>query len=240
MTAFADDPILAMMTDQTDLLLQTARGLSDADLRSPSLLPGWSRGHVLTHVARNADALGNVVRSCLSGEITPMYVSTERRNADIDEGAGRSPADLEADIESSAERLLALLADVPPDRLDVAVPTGRGFDLRATDVPWMRLREVTYHHVDLGAGFTFADLPDEVLRRGLLECPDGRIGSASPGAAVTARFGNGDEVQVTIGDGAVKVHGTASDALAWLTGRSAGSGLTTAGDVPLPDLPSWG
>jgi maleylpyruvate isomerase len=239
MTAFADDPILGMMTDQTDLLLQTARGLADADLRAPSLLPGWTRGHVLTHVARNADALSNVVRSCVTGEVIPMYASTERRNADIDEGAGRSPADLEADIESSAERLLALLADVPPDRLDVAVPTGRGFDLRAQDVPWMRLREVTYHHVDLGAGFTFADLPDEVLRRGLAECP-GRLRSAAPGAAVSARLGKGDDVHITVGDGAVAVSGSASDALAWLTGRSDGSGLTTAGDVPLPHLPSWG
>jgi maleylpyruvate isomerase len=239
MTAFADDPLLGMMTDQTDLLLQTARGLGDADVRAPSLLPGWTRGHVLTHVARNADGLSNVVRSCITGEVTPMYVSTERRNADIDEGAGRSPADLEADIESSAERLLALLADVPPDRVDVAVPTGRGFDLRAQDVLWMRLREVTYHHVDLGAGFTFADLPDEVLRRGLLECP-GRLGSAAPGAVIDARLANGDALQLTIGDGAVPVQGTAADALAWLTGRSDGSGLTTAGDVPLPDLPSWG
>jgi maleylpyruvate isomerase len=239
MTAFADDPILGMMTDQTDLLLQTTRGLSDADLRASSLLPGWTRGHVLTHVARNADALSNVVRSCVTGEITPMYVSTERRNTDIDEGSGRSPADLEADIESSAERLLALLADVPPDRLDVAVSTGRGFDLRAQDVPWMRLREVTYHHVDLGAGFTFAELPDEVLRRGLLECPR-RLRSAAPGAAVRARLGKGDDFVITMGEGAGGVRGTAADALAWLTGRSGGSGLTTAVDAPLPDLPSWG
>jgi maleylpyruvate isomerase len=239
MTAFADDPLLGMMTDQTDLLLQTARGLDDAAVRAPSRLPGWTRGHVLTHVARNADGLGNVVRTGVTGEFTPMYVSTERRNADIEDGSGRSPADLEADIESSAERLLALLADVPPDRLDITVPTGRAFDLRMQDVLWMRLREVTYHHVDLDAGFTFADLPDEVLRRGLLECP-GRHSSAAPGAAVTARLANGDDLEISIGDGAVPVQGAAADVLAWLTGRSDGSGLTTTGDVPLPDLPSWG
>jgi maleylpyruvate isomerase len=239
MTAFAGDPILGMMTDQTDLLLETTRRLSDADLRAPSLLPGWTRGHVLTHVARNADGLSNVVRSCITGEITPMYVSTERRNADIDEGAGRSPADLEADIESSAERLLALLADVPSDRLDVAVPTGRGWDLRVRDVPRMRLREVAYHHVDLGAGFGFADLPDELLRFGLLECP-GRFGSVAPGADITARFADGTKLELTIGDGAVPVRGSAADALGWLTGRSSGVGLTTTGDVPLPSLPSWG
>lgn len=239
MTAFADDPLLGLMTDQTDRLLQTVAGLEDADLRAPSLLPGWTRGHVLTHVARNADGLANVVRSGISGETIPMYASAEARDADIEAGSGRSPADLEADLESSAERLLALLADVPADRLDVAVPTGRGFDLAVHQVPWMRLREVSYHHVDLGAGFGFADLPDEVLRRGLQECPP-RLRAAVPGVTVTARFDDGDDLELTVGDGAVPVQGPAADVLAWLTGRSSGSGLTSRGDVPLPALPSWG
>ena len=239
MTAFADDPLLGLMTDQTDRLLQTVATLQDADLRAPSLLPGWTRGHVLTHVARNADGLGNVVRSALTGETIPMYASTESRNADIETGAGRSPADLEADLESSAERLLALLADVPADRLDAVVPTGRGWDLAIHEVPWMRLREVTYHHVDLGAGFGFADLPGEVLRRGLRECPP-RLGDVVPGAALLARSPDGDDVELPVGDGAVPVEGTAADVLAWLTGRSSGDGLTTRGDVPLPPLPSWG
>jgi maleylpyruvate isomerase len=119
------------------------------------------------------------------------------------------------------------------------VPTGRGFDLSPRDVLWMRVREVGYHHVDLGAGFTFADLTDEVLRRGLLECPP-RLAAAVPGAEVTARLADGTDLRLTIGDGAVPVSGSAADALAWLTGRSDGAGLTTAGDVPLPRLPSWG
>jgi dienelactone hydrolase len=59
-------------------------------------------------------------------------------------------------------------------------------------------------------------------------------------AAVTARLANGDDLKISIGDGAVPVQGAAADVLAWLTGRSDGSGLTTTGDVPLPDLPSWG
>ena len=48
------------------------------------------------------------------------------------------------------------------------------------------------------------------------------------------------EATLTIGDGAVPVEGSAADVLAWLTGRSDGVGLATAGDVPLPALPSWG
>ncbi|HET8615147.1 MAG TPA: maleylpyruvate isomerase family mycothiol-dependent enzyme [Actinomycetales bacterium] len=239
MTAFADDPVLGMLTDQTDRLLQSVAELDDADLRAPSLLPGWTRGHVLTHVARNADALSNVVRSAITGENVPMYASTEARDAAIEQGSGRSPADLEADIESSAERLLALLADVPMDGLDTMVPTGRGWDLAVRDVPRMRLREVTYHHVDLATGFGFDDLPDEVVRAGLQECPP-RFRDVVPGATVTARWDDGTQTALTIGDGAVPVEGSAAHVLAWLTGRSGGAGLTTRGNVPLPALPSWG
>jgi uncharacterized protein (TIGR03083 family) len=61
----------------TGLLLATAAALGDAEVRGPSLLPGWSRGHVLTHIARNADGLGNLLRWARTGAETPMYASAE-------------------------------------------------------------------------------------------------------------------------------------------------------------------
>ncbi|GAB3595009.1 maleylpyruvate isomerase family mycothiol-dependent enzyme [Angustibacter peucedani] len=237
MTAFADDPLLAQVCEQTDRLLSTARALDDDAVRAPSGLPGWTRGHVLTHVARNADGLSNVASSAVTGEITPMYASQEARDAAIEAGAGRSASDLEADVESSAERLLSLLAAVPEDGLDVEVPSGRGPTMRVRDVLWLRLREVVYHHVDLGAGFTFADAPAELLRTALAECPP-RMTRATPGATVSATYPDGAVEQLVVGDGAVAVSGPASAVLAWLTGRSDGDGLEHA--EPLPTLPSWG
>ena len=68
----------------TDRVLVTATALSDDQAREPSLLPGWSRGHVLTHIARNADGLGNLLRWARTGTETPMYTSAESRSADID------------------------------------------------------------------------------------------------------------------------------------------------------------
>ncbi len=238
MTAFAHDPMLTHVCTQTDLLLSTIRTLDDAAVRAPSHLPGWSRGHVLTHVARNADALANVAGSAVTGRLTPMYVSTEQRDADIESGAGRSAADLEADVESSAERLLAQLAAVPDDRLDLEVPSGRGPTIAVASVPWARTREVVYHHVDLGAGFTFADVPDELLRAGLHECPP-RFAAAAPGARITCTYADGSTEELAIGDGAVQVAGSAADVLAWLTGRGDGAALDTGG-AALPGLPSWG
>src|SRR5690242_21249365 len=86
----------------TDRVLVTATGLSDAQARGPSLLPGWSRGHVLTHIARNADGLRNLLIWARAGTQTPMYASAESRSADIEAGAGRPAADLAADVGESA------------------------------------------------------------------------------------------------------------------------------------------
>src|SRR6478735_4255066 len=119
MTAFEDDPMLRQLCEQTDLLLSTVNDLDDEAVRGPSLLPGWTRGHVLAHLARNADGLANVARTAVTGDVTPMYESAAQRDADIEAGAGRSASDHESDVEASAERLLALLADIPADRLDV-------------------------------------------------------------------------------------------------------------------------
>lgn len=238
MTAFADESMITHLCTQTDLLLSTVRTLDDEAVRGPSRLPGWTRGHVLTHIARNADGFANVAGSAVTGRITPMYLSVEARDADIDAGAGRSAADLEADVESSAERLLAQLAAVPADRLDLQVPSGRGPLVSVATVPWTRTREVVYHHIDLAAGFTFADVPDELLRMGLEECSP-RLADAAPGARLTCAFADGERLELTVGDGAVPVRGHAADVLAWLTGRGDGSALETDGQ-PLPALPSWG
>ena len=64
---------------QTGLLLRTARSLEPGSLGDPSRCPGWTRGHILTHLARNADALVNLVTNATTGSSTPMYASPESR-----------------------------------------------------------------------------------------------------------------------------------------------------------------
>ena len=73
----------------TALFLETVAGLSDTDLAAPSGLPGWTRAHVAGHVARNADALGNLVTWARTGVETPAYASPEQRAADIETTARR-------------------------------------------------------------------------------------------------------------------------------------------------------
>src|SRR5437867_2511529 len=95
-----------VIEESTQHLLRTIPGLTDEQARGDSLLPGWTRGHVLTHIARNADALINLTVWARTGVRTPMYPSREVRAATIDAQSGRPPEELIADIGESHERFI--------------------------------------------------------------------------------------------------------------------------------------
>src|SRR4051812_41263303 len=124
---------------------------SDGDIAEPSLLPGWTRGHVLTHIARNADGIADTLAGALRGEIVDRYASWDARNAAIEEGAGRSFAALVADVRDSADRLDRVFAAVA-DAEAWERPTEHG-DPAQTWV-WRRWREVEIHRIDLASDYT--------------------------------------------------------------------------------------
>src|ERR1700722_15458099 len=143
-----------------ELVLETTAALSDEQVSEASGLPGWSRGHVLTHIARNADGLRNLLTWAKTGQETQQYASLAAREADIEAGASRSAAALGADIASSARAFTDLAGELPPDAwlVDVKMITGR--ELPAWAVLSQRLFEVQVHHVDLNAGYRPADWPE--------------------------------------------------------------------------------
>src|SRR3954471_23186695 len=99
---------LASVLEATERLLTAVAKLDNASVAEPSRLPGWTRGHVLAHLARNADALVNVL------EGRPMYPSGEARDADIERDAPR-PLDVQlADLRDSAARFQEA-GDAPAD-----------------------------------------------------------------------------------------------------------------------------
>ncbi|MFD0885995.1 maleylpyruvate isomerase N-terminal domain-containing protein, partial [Streptosporangium algeriense] len=95
------DVLQAELAASNDRLLATAAKLSDADVAGGSRLPGWSRGHVLTHLARNADSLVNLLAWARTGVETPQYPDPRRRDLDIEGGAGRPAREQLADLEGS-------------------------------------------------------------------------------------------------------------------------------------------
>ena len=144
-------------------LLATASGVDDETARRPSKLPGWSVGHVLTHLARNAEGHVGRLEGALRGEGVARYPGgDEQRDADIERGAGRSAAELSADMATWSHRLEATWGRCE----EAGWPHA---DLLAGDEwptpasPLRRLREVEVHHVDLGLGYAIGAWPDDYV-----------------------------------------------------------------------------
>ena len=143
---------LAELSGSTVRLVAAVRALDDAALREPSLLPGWTRGHVVAHLARNADGLVNLATWARTGVETPMYPGGRAtRDADIERDAGRPASEQVADTEAASERLAAALAALPARASHGAeLRLGSGATMPAGLLPLRRIREVEIHLVDLG------------------------------------------------------------------------------------------
>ena len=213
--------------------------MADDAFGAPSGLPGWTRAHVLTHVARNADALGNLLTWARTGEPTPAYASPEQRDADIEAGAARPAAAIRADVISASDRLAEKVRTMPEQAWSAAVKNAQGRKILASDVPWFRAREMWIHSVDLDAGSSFDDFPRPMVRELLT---DATAAFAARKEALALHLAPTDETRTwSVGDPAeaVEVRGPAASIAAWLLGRAKGRDLRTADGSKLPQLPRW-
>jgi maleylpyruvate isomerase len=212
---------------------------SDADMRAPSLLPNWTRGHVITHIARNADGITATLAGALRGEIVLRYPDGPAgRAADIEDGAVRSAVELVDDVRESAARI---------DRLFGAVADADGWDLPSDTRPvraWVKARwkEVEIHRVDLAGAYTAADWPAEFVDYLLPRMAD-EVGSrldtavrveVDPDSSTTTDLGG--KVWTAGSGDPVVVRGPDWALLAWLIGRP----MLAAGAVTAtPELTPW-
>ncbi|MEG8280870.1 maleylpyruvate isomerase family mycothiol-dependent enzyme [Streptomyces sp. AHA2] len=226
---------LASVRDATERLLTAVGKLDNAAVTQPSRLPGWSRGHVLAHLARNADALVNVL------EGRPMYVSAEARDGDIERDAPRALDVQLADLRGSAVRFQDA-AEVPAD-WSRTVELRNGVTDSASRVPFRRWVEVELHHVDLGIGYELEDLSADFTEReiefltdrfrGHPDVPPTRV---TDGTRAWSTGGDAHGAGARDGAAAVTVTGSPADLLGWLAGRRTGEALSVHGG-PLPALP---
>jgi maleylpyruvate isomerase len=135
--------------DATQRLLSTARIITEPDLRQPSLLPGWTRAHVLAHLARGADAMRSLLIGARSGQHRPAYASSVAREADI-----------AADLADSAMALRTIARQLPEQGWAYSVRVAGSAPFPAAQLLTRRLVEVELHHCDLAAGYIPADWPD--------------------------------------------------------------------------------
>lgn len=188
--------------------------LVDTDVARPSLLPGWTVGHVLAHIARNADSHTRLLHAAARGEVGEQYPGgRDQRGDEIEAGAARSAAEHRADIATACGRLEAAWAAMAPAGWVGEGNTANG-PVPVSDLPFRRWRETVVHRADLGLGYSWPDWPDDYVRLELARAtmlwasrrPMGL--TALPGAAL-----------------ALSDH----ERLAWLLGRTDVPGLDPAG-----------
>ncbi|HSV39859.1 MAG TPA: maleylpyruvate isomerase family mycothiol-dependent enzyme [Nocardioidaceae bacterium] len=217
----------------TTRYLEALTTLSDEDCRAPSSLPGWSRGHVITHLSRNADALVNLLHWGQTGVESPMYSSSEQRDADIETGSGRSVDELREDAVASCGRFVQAANELHTSRFDVDVTRTPGSPpFPVTRVCGMRRTEIEVHHADLLIGYSAYDWPEDFVthlldrRRKELEDPQ-----------MTWRLTDTGET-IPLGNGGPEISGHSADLAWWLIGRGTGEGLVSS-TGSLPDLGRW-
>ncbi|HEX3604473.1 MAG TPA: maleylpyruvate isomerase family mycothiol-dependent enzyme [Candidatus Dormibacteraeota bacterium] len=214
-----------------------AAALTDAEAAGPSLLPGWTRGHVLSHLARNAEAILNLCSWARTGTPTPMYPSREVRDGDIEAGSGRGIDELRADLAATAERLRTATRELRPTDWEATVRTNSGREIPAAAILWMRIRELWIHLVDLDIGAGPEVMPDAVALPFL-----GELAQWADGHVTQRVELRGPGFMYAVGgsptDAPVRITGRAQPVVFWLIGRTAGAGLEVESGG-LPELPSW-
>jgi maleylpyruvate isomerase len=230
----APESALDDIDQATARLLATADALDAADWRADTVLPDWTRAHVLAHLALNAEGLAEVLDGLRAGVRTPMYASDVRRDGDIDELAAADPSMVLERLHAGAAAFAVAVRRVPApawqgsfDRLPGGPP------LPAVVLPAMRHREVQIHHADLGAGFGHRDWPDGFVAA-LLDTMAVDHAGSGPFRITAADLGRSWQLgEAPDGEGGPEVTGTGADLGWWLVGRERGADLRcTAGALP--------
>jgi maleylpyruvate isomerase len=230
------------MVDQTHLeelaaatrrLVRTVDGLPEHAYAEPSLLPDWTRGHVVAHLALNAEGLAGALRGLTEGRSAPMYPSQEARDSDIAALGKAAPEVIRSRLLGGTTDFASAVTAVPEEAWGVDVertPGGRTF--KAGAILGMRHREVEIHHADLGLGYTHADWPQQFAVR-LLEAMAERKRPA-PFSVHALDLGR----TWHLGNGGPTVSGTAAELGWWLTGRGDGAALSSDNGT-LPGIEAW-
>jgi maleylpyruvate isomerase len=158
------DRDLAGATRAHDAVVDDLRLLTDDQVAQLSLLPGWTVGHVATHIARNADGQARMLEAAIRGEVGLMYPGgLDQRTHDIEAGSQRPAAAIVEDVATSAAQLESIWAAMPEQAW-----SGRGLsivgEVAMRDLPFIRWREVAVHHADLGLDYSWSDWDDDYVR----------------------------------------------------------------------------
>lgn len=240
-TGLAPEAVLEWAAAGDAVLRKTAASAAaDGGLRRPSALPDWTMAHVVAHVARNADALVNLLTWARTGIKTPMYASLDARAEQIEADSRRPDDEQLADLNAAAGRFRAAAAAASEAQCwEAMLSYATGEPVPASGIPWMRTRETWVHATDLGAGLTFADIPLHITEAFIDDAAEQFAGrDGVPAVALRAADSGRSWTLGPAGAAPAEVTGDTASLAAYLTGRAVPRPLRTAGGA-LPGLPPW-
>ena len=228
------ETVRSLVTSATQRLLGNTIAVSDEDWRGPSRLPDWSRSHVATHLARNADAFRRLTEWARTGQRQDMYSSPDQRETEILAGAARPGLDLQIDLDTSAGRLAESFEALDEaNAWDAEVELRGGTRVPARLLPLSRLMEVIFHHVDLDIGYDVADI-DRQEAEWLLEWFAFRVRTDEDFPKLVLISNSGFKINVGSSGEPRTIRGSSGELLGWLMNRLDRSAVAGAEDLQLP------
>ena len=236
-----EDPALAAGLAQahegTAFFTRLLDDLSYSELDGPSLLPGWSRKHVVAHLAYHAFAVGRLLEWARTGVEHPMYETQIARDHEIEAGATLSHNSLRSLFDRAVAELDSAWANLPASDWHKTVRTFQGREIHVSETVWMRTKEVWVHAVDLDGGASFDDIPQSVLSR-LLGDITALWKTRGEGAGLLLRTVGNEPLEFGENDAASTVlSGSLADLTAWASGRYT-VGISSSSNA-VPAAPPW-
>ena len=222
---------LSRLGRETDMFLATIESLSDDEMAAPSLCGGWTRAHVIAHIASNGRALVKLIDWAVTGQEQAPYASTEARNEEIAELAALPRKELVEKVRETAayfaEQAQRLTGELAVEEVHL-----HGKQIPATSIVALRIAEVVVHHHDLDTAWTIEEADPDSLLNALEAAVRTMRAKGAPGLTLVTE----ERDEWVIGDGALRVESDREGLLEWL---ARGEAENVEADGPLPALPSW-
>ncbi|PNH80217.1 maleylpyruvate isomerase family mycothiol-dependent enzyme [Arthrobacter sp. AFG20] len=222
---------LSRLGRETDMFLATVSSLSDEELAAPSLCEGWTRAHVIAHVASSGRALIGLIDWATSGEERRLYASPEARSEAIADLAALPREELLAEVRDSAAAFAGEAERLTGELAAPEVKVG-GRELPATSIVALRIAEVVVHHHDLDTAWTIEEADPDSLLNAIEAVVRAMRAKGGPGMTLVTE----ERDQWIIGNGALHIESDREGLLKWL---ARGDAAHIEAEGPVPALPSW-
>ena len=222
---------LSRLGRETDMFLATVSSLSDEELAAPSLCEGWTRAHVIAHVASSGRALVGLIDWATSGEERQLYASPEARSQAIAALAALPREELLAEVRDSAAAFADEARRLTGELAAPEVKVG-GRELPATSIVALRIAEVVVHHHDLDTAWTIEEADPDSLLNAIEAVVRAMRAKGAPGLTLVTE----ERDEWIIGDGGLRIESDREGLLKWLA-RGDAEDIEAGG--PVPALPAW-